>query len=192
MGAWGSHRARRRPRALVVASVAIAWVTTIAVVGGKWVDTPVKEPGETRFTFSPPRVGRLAPDFTLDSIDGISRSLREMRGRAVVMTFLCGCPPCRRWVETAATLSERSQGVVLIGITVMDGDSARRIAGEWRIRFPVLLDRDHMVSQLWDSTSCPRCWVIDPRGRVAYVSSVGDTAARTLGAVEASLQSPAE
>ncbi len=48
-----------------------------------------------------PREGFLAPDFTLDTLDGNQVTLSELRGRIVVINFWATwCLPCRE--ETPA------------------------------------------------------------------------------------------
>src|SRR3990172_1402449 len=73
-----------------------------------------------------PREGFLAPDFTLDTLDGNKITLSELRGRSVVVNFWATwCPPCR--AETPALEKSYEQykdsGVVILGVDLTNQDS---------------------------------------------------------------------
>ncbi len=57
--------------------------------------------GEPLSSLPSPREGFLAPDFTLDTLDGSKVTLSELRGKIVVINiWATWCPPCR--AETPA------------------------------------------------------------------------------------------
>ncbi len=64
----------------------------------------------------------------------------------------------------------RGSGFVLLGVNIDDDPrKAIDVATKLGIKFPVLLDSDKKVSQLYDLTSMPSTVVIDRNGRVRYL-----------------------
>ncbi|MCI0549934.1 MAG: TlpA family protein disulfide reductase, partial [Anaerolineae bacterium] len=91
-----------------------------------------------------PREGFLAPDFTLDTLDGNKVTLSELRGQIVVINFWATwCPPCR--LETPALEKSYEQykdsGVVLLGVNLTDQDSVSEVESfvqEFKLTYPIL------------------------------------------------------
>lgn len=114
-----------------------------------------------------------APDFTLRGMGGPNQRLQEQRGRVVMLNFWATwCGPCRTEMPHLNRLHDkyRSSGFVLLGVNVDDDPAkAAGVAGKWGIRFPVLLDSDKKVSQLYDLSSMPTTVLIDRNGRVRHV-----------------------
>ena len=126
----------------------------------------------------------LAPDFTLRSVDGPNLRLTEQRGRVVLVNFWATwCGPCRQEMPQLNRLYEkyRASGFVLLGVNVDDDTrTAVGVAAKLGLKFPVLLDTDKKVSQLYDMSAMPATVLIDKDGRVRYLhrgyqSGVEDT-----------------
>src|SRR5512143_4079650 len=70
-----------------------------------------------------PRASGLAPDFTIQSFDGQTVTLSQLRGKVVIVNFWASwCPPCR---EEAAYLEQtwrkyQDRGVVFLGVDWVD------------------------------------------------------------------------
>ncbi|MEB3860311.1 MAG: peroxiredoxin family protein [Desulfurococcales archaeon] len=72
-----------------------------------------------------PNVGNLAPDFTLQSIDGRTFKLSDFRGKNVVVWFMIpvGCPICASQVEELKKLQqELGEDLVVIAVTLLNYD----------------------------------------------------------------------
>lgn len=85
-------------------------------------------------------VHRPAPDFHLNTFDGASISLSDLRGKPVVINFWASwCPPCRYeapLIENAWRLFEK-RDVVFIGVNVQDKkEDALRYLREFNITYP--------------------------------------------------------
>ena len=115
----------------------------------------------------------VAPDFTLRSVDGPNLRLQEQRGRVVLVNFWATwCGPCRQEMPHLNRLYEkyRSSGFVLLGVNVDDDQrNAVGVASKLGLTFPVLLDTDKKVSQLYDLSAMPATVLIDKDGRVKYL-----------------------
>lgn len=113
-------------------------------------------------------VDREAPTFTLPDLDGTPRSLDELRGdTTVVVTFSswCGCRyDLPGWQELADEL--RGDGLSVVAVALdQDADAVRPFAEG--IDFPVLLDANHLLSELYAISNVPTVVWIDGDGRVA-------------------------
>jgi peroxiredoxin len=113
-------------------------------------------------------VDRLAPAFTLPDLDGTPRSLAELQGRATVLvTFSswCGCRyDLPGWQALADELADDGLSVVAVAFD-QDPDDVRPFTDG--VSLPVLLDRSHLLSELYAISNVPTVVWIDDAGRVA-------------------------
>jgi peroxiredoxin Q/BCP len=97
------------------------------------------------------REGQKAPAFTLDSSEGSPVSLRDLRGKTVVLYFYPkdDTPGCTReacaFRDTQAKL--RRAGAVLLGVSPDSPDSHRRFRDKYKLGFPLLADPDKKVAK---------------------------------------------
>jgi peroxiredoxin len=122
-----------------------------------------------------------APDFELPAVDGGTFASTELRGRKrVVVTWAswCGCRyDLAAWQELAGDLAP--DGLDIVSVALDDSADAAREwvdAAEPRPTFPVLVDREHLVPELFGITNVPSVVWIDEQDRVvrAPVIAPGD------------------
>lgn len=123
-----------------------------------------------------PREGFLAPDFTLDTLDGGKVTLSDLRGKIVVVNiWATWCPPCR--AETPALKNSYEQykdsGVVILGVDVTNQDLISDVDAfvqEFSLTYPILLDRDGSVSNiLYQIKGLPSTFFINRAGIIRTV-----------------------
>lgn len=121
----------------------------------------IKKTGQSRLARSKKRVrkasvpapkadllkpGQAAPDFRLESDSGKELSLKDLRGRTVVLYFYpkdmtSGCT--REACDFQASLPRfESKGVAVVGISRDSVDLHRRFKEKYGLRFPLLSDPD--------------------------------------------------
>lgn len=145
-----------------------------ALLGGAWIvvsrETAVSPPS---FTLTEaPIVGHPAPDFTLQTTLGQSVSMRELVGQPVVLNFWASwCVPCRVEMPYLQQAGVRYNGRAAI-LGVNQGEANKTVAdfgAEYNITYPLLVDTEQAVSQLYDIQGLPTTLFIDADGIVREV-----------------------
>ena len=127
-----------------------------------------------------PRVGDLAPEFNLVSMDGEKINLSSLRGKVILIGMFHICIPCMNQAlefdKVRSVLS--SEKLVIFGINTA-GDSRDAVANYLRgfpspIHFPYLLDPNQSVHKLYIQRDMPTVLIIGPNGKLlARSPSVG-------------------
>ncbi|MGH8957326.1 MAG: TlpA family protein disulfide reductase [Acidimicrobiia bacterium] len=118
--------------------------------------------------------GGPAPDFNLTLFDGtnfmLSRHLSG-DGRPVVMNFWASwCVPCREEMPTFDEVSRRRSDVLVLGVAVRDTDNeARAFASEVSVGYPLGIDTDGEILDLYPIIGLPTTWFISADGRIAAI-----------------------
>ena len=120
------------------------------------------------------RVGSAAPDFTLTSSAGKEMSLGAFRGRPVVLNFFTTwCEPCRDEMPGMQAMFESyvTRGLVLLAVDLGDApDEVKTYAQQMGLSFPLLLDQESNVGDLYGVNSFPRTFFIDSEGVIQKIS----------------------
>jgi peroxiredoxin len=123
-----------------------------------------------------PEVGRPAPDFAFTTLDGRNVRLSELRGKVVfVNLWATWCPPCREEIPSMVALYSRfrEQGLEILAVSEdREAEPVRRFMRQYGISFPVGLDAERKVYQLYRATGVPETHLIDKRG-VLQASQLG-------------------
>lgn len=158
----------------------LEWITLILLVslmGAGWIYVSRETGGNAGPTplTTAPYVGNLAPDFTLQTVDGRSVTLSDYAadgGMPVVLNFWATwCPPCRvemPYFENANNLFDGE--VAVLGLN--QAESAAIIVDYARDRgltYPLLVDEDMRVNNLYGVLNLPTTIFIDKNGIVREV-----------------------
>lgn len=125
-------------------------------------------------------VGRAAPRFVVDGLDGREISLDSFRGRPLVINvFAAWCGSCReelpRFARAYARYADR---VAFLAVDEQEGPSvARSFAHRMGVRFPIAVD-DGPMAAAYGAIAIPETIVIDARGtvRMLSVGEIGEDA----------------
>lgn len=121
------------------------------------------------------RVGDSAPDFTVEMFDGSHLSLRELRGKVVLLNFWATwCPPCREELTHVQTqIIDRFAGQPFLFLPVSRGEERAAVAAfreKTGYAFPMGLDPDRAIYDHYASNYIPRNFVIDQKGKVVLAT----------------------
>ena len=109
-----------------------------------------------------------APEFTLPNPAGKKVSLKDFRGKLVLLNFWASwCAPCREEMPAMERLYQRykDQGFVILGVNVKDDKkSALSFLKELKITFPIAFDPQGEVGLLYGAWGLPVTYLIDTRG----------------------------
>lgn len=118
-------------------------------------------------------VGRQAPDFDLNTIDGGQRvHLAELRGEVVILNFWASwCVACQIEEPALREAFERygDRGVTLLGVSFQDSaTNARAYAARRGIPWILLDDPGSRTGLAYGVTGLPETYFIARDGRVSY------------------------
>ena len=115
-----------------------------------------------------------APDFVLENMDEEKVSLKELRGKVVLINFWATwCPPCRREMPSMERLYQKINGdnFTVLAINQMEEeDLVFAFTGQLEIdlTFTILFDKDSSVSQAFNVKGLPTSYLIDKKGNIRY------------------------
>lgn len=115
-----------------------------------------------------------APDFVLENMDEEKVSLKEFRGKVVLINFWATwCPPCRREMPSMERLYQKINGdnFTVLAINQMEAeDLVFAFTGQLEIdlTFTILFDKDSSVSQAFNVKGLPTSYLIDKKGNIRY------------------------
>lgn len=116
---------------------------------------------------SPPTSGKQVPDFNLKTMDGKSVRLADLKGKPVVINFWATwCPPCKVEMPLLEQAS-RQFGDRVVFLAVDDDEDLNTVqsfARQAGVSFPVLLDPNGKINQLYFVQSYPNTFFIDSDG----------------------------
>jgi len=111
-----------------------------------------------------------APDFTLLNPDGKNVSLKDFRGKLVLVNFWASwCGPCRAEMPSMERLylEHKAAGFEILAVNVKDKRSdALAMAKQLKLSFPIVLDPAGDVGQLYGAWGMPATYLIDRNGNV--------------------------
>ena len=117
----------------------------------------------------PPRIGSLAPDFTVKDADR-SVTLSQFRGQTVVLNFWATwCPPCVEEMPSLVQMQQRlkDKGVTVLAVSVdADEGAYHRFLKDHGVTFLTVRDADQKSNNLYGTFKFPETYVIDRDGKV--------------------------
>jgi peroxiredoxin len=119
--------------------------------------------------------GDMAPDFTVEMLDGSKVTLSALRGKVVLVGFWATwCPPCRQELShMQKDVIDRFAGKDLVVLPISRGEK-RTTVEEYITKmgytFPIGLDGDQSIYRKYASNYIPRSFVVGRDGKVVYVA----------------------
>jgi len=138
-------------------------------------------PGLSNAATDAPAVGSIAPDFSLTTNEGKPASLKDYRGKWVVLyfypkDFTSGCTLEANNFQRDLAKYEKMNAVIL-GISIDSAESHKKFCAKEGLSFKLLADTDIGVSTKYGSVmeyngaklSARNTFLIDPEGKIAKV-----------------------
>lgn len=117
-----------------------------------------------------PVVGAPAPDFTLKDVAGNLVTLSNYKGRVVLVNYWATwCGPCQLEMPTLEKYYAmyKGQGLVVLGVNTGDAlADVQAFVDSRKLSFPILLDEDMKVSDVYRVNSLPTTFIVDPQGNI--------------------------
>ncbi len=128
-----------------------------------------------------PQAGTMAPEFTLPSQDGTPVSLKDYRGKWVVLYFYpkdmtTGCTiEAHNFQRDQPEYAKRN--AVVLGVSVDSSDSHKQFCAKEGLNFKLLADTEHKVSGEYGSVmnfgvtqvAARNTFILDPQGKIERV-----------------------
>jgi thioredoxin-dependent peroxiredoxin len=99
------------------------------------------------------KIGSIAPDFSLDGDDGKKHSLKDFRGKKIVLYFYpkddtSGCT--KESCSFRDNLSSiKKKGAVVLGLSADGTESHRKFISKYDLNFPLLSDENKSVLEMY-------------------------------------------
>lgn len=120
------------------------------------------------------KAGKMAPDFTLTSLNGEVTSLSAFKGNMVLLNFWATwCRPCRYEIPYIQQIFEEYSAKGLVVLTVNsweDRETAQEFMSQNQLTFPVLTDYPgKKVARTYQIRTIPATFIIDRKGIIKAV-----------------------
>jgi peroxiredoxin len=108
------------------------------------------------------------PEFTLPNLDSKKISLKDFRGKLVILNFWATwCVPCREEMPAMEKLYQefKEKNFVVLAVNVKDRkQDAVNFAKELKLSYPIVIDPDAQVGLLYGAWGLPTTYLIGPKG----------------------------
>ncbi len=119
------------------------------------------------------QIGKKAPAFSLDLLDGETSHLGLYSGKGVAMTFMASWCPCSNDsipLMKKAYANNKNNNLVVLMVGIQDSRSKfRQFVEKWRIPFPAGYDKGDMIAREYGVHAPPTTVFIDKNGNVKRV-----------------------
>ncbi len=118
-----------------------------------------------------PLVGKPAPDFDLELLDGKKFRLADLKGKVVILDFWATwCGPCLQAMPQVEKVAHEleGQGVQLVAVNLQETpDQIKNMLEHHKLKMTVALDRDGIVANKYKAVAIPQTVVVNREGTIA-------------------------
>ena len=136
---------------------------------------------------APAVVGKPAPDFTLQDLDGKQVKLSSFKGKTVVLEwFNPGCPFVKKShsVGSLVDTAKRHTKSGIVWLAINSGGEGKQGADpkdnvaavkQWSLPHPVLRDPTGATGKAYGASNTPHMFVIDGKGVLVYAGAIDNS-----------------
>lgn len=117
--------------------------------------------------------GNEAPDFDLATINGEQTKLSNYRGKKVILNFWASwCPPCKAEMPNIEKFykENKDQDVIVLAVNLTTAEKnkndVQQFIKDQGLTFPVLLDEQGKVGNMYQTFTIPTSYIINTKGIV--------------------------
>ncbi|GAB1471216.1 TlpA disulfide reductase family protein [Chloroflexota bacterium] len=146
----------------------------VLVAGAAWIALSAGDSEPVELS-SAPQTGFIAPDFSLQTLDGEIYTLSQLKGQAVLVNvWATWCPPCKAEMPAMEKIYNeyKDQGFIVLAVNSTSQDDPSKIAPfaeEYGLTFPILLDDASRVALAYQVRSLPSSFFINRLGIITEV-----------------------
>lgn len=129
------------------------------------------------------KLGKIAPDFSVELLDGKNISLNDYKGKFVFIDFWGSwCAPCRNEIPHIKLLydSISRDKLEIIGLAQDDETKLRSYIQEQKIEYPNALASKELLSK-YGISKYPTSFLINPKGKIVRIDVRGADAMKFIG-----------
>jgi len=118
-------------------------------------------------------IGSSMPPYTARLLDGGEFDVASERGKVVLLNlWATWCGPCRYEIPALEKLHQKYEpkGFKVVGVSIDEGDAApvKEFVTEHKMHYPVVLDPDGKLANMFQTTVIPTTVLIDRNGKVVW------------------------
>jgi thiol-disulfide isomerase/thioredoxin len=162
------------------------WILSLAQLPRAYLDQERESDEGTESAL----IGKPAPPFRLNQLDGEAVSLSSLEGKVVVLDFWASwCGPCMKSLpnvhQLVSSFDAHQVSLQMINVQETEGRASSALE-RLGLTGSVLLDRDGGVAASFQASAIPQTVVIDQQGivRFVFVGSRQETPAMIKDAIE--------
>lgn len=155
----------RRMAYLIILALGLVWIYLSKDSASSATTGPV----------AAPQKDFLAPEFHLNTTDGKTVRLSDLRGQAVLINlWATWCPPCREEMQSIEEVYQeyRDEGFTVLAANMTYQDDPSRVVPfveEQGLSFPILLDETGEMAHAYQMRSLPSSYFIRRDGTINEV-----------------------
>ncbi len=132
--------------------------------------SPQATPSTAETKPAPTHDAVMVPNFSLESIDGKTVTLRDYKGKIILINFWASwCPPCQAEMPSleAYYRDHKDDGFIVLAVNHKEPqETVAAFAEKMDLTFPVLLDTDGSTAQTYGVTGMPTSFFVGRDGEL--------------------------
>lgn len=151
-------------------------VAIVLILGCKTKHPSDTNESENAATDGTLAVGNEAPDITLSDLNGTTKSLKDFRGKVVLLNFWATwCVPCVTEMPSLERVYEKlkDKGFEVVAVSVdppIAAEAVKKFVSDHNLTFTVLRDPELAHVERYGVTGFPETFFIDATGRILSVT----------------------